>query len=192
MPVWRFFKQQYDSLIRAAATKLAVRAMYVFAVLESIIIPVPVDPLLVATVLARPARWRQLAIGCTIASVIGGFGGWAIGRFFSLHIHDWLAVLPAKLAAPAAFAAVETGFAEFGIFLVFLGAFSPLPYKVIAVSAGLGGFGLVPFVLTSIIGRGLRFAIIAAIARHNGNPKIVILLVTALVCLFAVAIGMTR
>lgn len=166
--------------------------MYVFAVLESIIIPVPVDPLLVATVLARPARWWRLAIGCTIASVIGGVGGWAIGRFFSLHIHDWLAVLPAKLAAPAAFAAVETGFAEFGIFLVFLGAFSPLPYKVIAVSAGLGGFGLVPFVLTSIIGRGLRFAIIAAIARHNGNPKIVILLVTALVCLFAVAIGMTR
>ena len=82
MPVWRFLKQQYNFLIRAAATKLAVRAMYVFAVLESIIIPVPVDPLLVATVLARPARWWRLAIGCTIASVIGGVGGWAIGRFY--------------------------------------------------------------------------------------------------------------
>ena len=88
MPVWRFLKQQYDFLVRAAATKSAVWAMYVFAVLASIIIPVPVDPLLVATVLARPARWLQLAIGCTIASVIGGLGGWAIGRFFSLHIHD--------------------------------------------------------------------------------------------------------
>ncbi|MGA0911782.1 MAG: hypothetical protein ACO3RS_01480, partial [Candidatus Puniceispirillaceae bacterium] len=80
----------------------------------------------------------------------------------------------------------------FGNFLVFLVAFSPLPYKVIAVSAGLGGFGLLPFILTSIFGRGLRFAIVAAIARHNGNPKIVILLITALVCLFAIAIGMTR
>ena len=192
MPIWRFLKKQYDLLIRVAATKLAVRSMYLFAVLESIIIPFPVDPLLVATVLARPARWRQFAIGCASASVIGGVGGWAIGRFFSLHIHDGLAVLPAKLATPATYAAVETGFAEFGIFLVFLGAFSPVPYKIIAISAGLGGFGLVPFVLTSIIGRGLRFAIIAAIARHNGNPKVVILLVTALVCLFAVAIGITR
>ena len=52
MPVWQFLKQQYEFLIRAAATKLAVQAMYVFAVLESIIIPFPVDPLLVATVLA--------------------------------------------------------------------------------------------------------------------------------------------
>jgi len=192
MPLWRLLKQQYDFIIRAAATTLAVRAMYLFAALESIIIPVPVDPLLVATVLARPARWRQLTIGCTAASVIGGVGGWAIGAYFSAHIHDWLALLPAKLAAPAAFMAVETGFAEFGIFLVFLGAFSPLPYKVIAVSAGLGGFGLLPFILTSIFGRGLRFAIVAAIARHNGNPKIVILLITTLVCLFAIAIGMTR
>jgi membrane protein YqaA with SNARE-associated domain len=111
--------------------------MYVFAVLESIIIPVPVDPLLVATVLARPARWRQLAIGCTIASVIGGVGGWAIGRFFSLHIHDWLAVLPAKLAAPAAFAAVETGFAEFGIFLVFLGLFHRFLTRLLRLAPAL-------------------------------------------------------
>ena len=69
MPVWRFLKQQYNFLIRAAATKLAVWAMYVFAVLESIIIPVPVDPLLVATVLARPARWRQLAIGLSLIHI---------------------------------------------------------------------------------------------------------------------------
>jgi len=192
MPLWRFLKQQYDFIIRAAATTLAVRAMYLFAALESIIIPVPVDPLLVATVLARPARWQQLTIGCTAASVIGGVVGWAIGAYFSAHIQDLLALFPAKLAAPAAFMAVEAGFAEFGIFLVFLGAFSPLPYKVIAVSAGLGGFGLFPFILTSIIGRGLRFAIVAGIARHNGNPKIVIMLITALVCLFAIAIGMTR
>ena len=61
MPGWRFLKHQYDFLIRVAATKLAERAMYVFAALESIIVPFPVDPLLVATVLARPARWRQLA-----------------------------------------------------------------------------------------------------------------------------------
>ena len=185
MLLWRLIKQQYDCIIRAAATNFAVRAMYIFTALESIIIPIPADPLLVATVLARPNRWRQLTLGCTIASVIGGIGGWALGTFFSSYLREWLTLLPARLAAPSAFSAVEVGFEEFGIFLVFLGAFSPLPYKVIAISAGLGGFGILPFVLTSIIGRGLRFTIVASIAKHNRNPRIVILLSSILVFLFA-------
>ena len=185
MLLWRLIKQQYDFIIRVAATKLAVLGLYIFAALESIIIPIPADPLLVATVLARPNRWRQLAFGCTVASVIGGAGGWALGAFFNPYLYSWLSLLPAGLAAPSAFAAVEAGFTKFGIFLVFLGAFSPLPYKIIAVSAGIGGFSLLPFILTSIIGRGLRFAIVAGIAKNNGNPKIVILLITILVCLFA-------
>ncbi len=185
MRLWRLIKQQYDFIIRTASTELAVRALYVFAALESIIIPIPADPLLVATVLARPTRWRQLAFGCTLASVIGGVGGWALGTFFSPYLYEWMNALPVELVAPSTFTAVEVGFAEFGIFLVFIGAFSPLPYKVISVSAGLGGFGLLPFIFTSIIGRGLRFAIVAGIAKNNGNPKVVILLITILVCLFA-------
>ena len=192
MLLWRFIKQQYDFIIRTAATKLAVRVLYIFAAMESIIIPIPADPLLVATVLARPNRWRQLAFGCTMASVIGGVGGWALGAFFSPYLYNWLSLLPARLAAPSAFAAVEAGFTEFGILLVFLGAFSPLPYKIIAVSAGLGGFDLLPFILTSIIGRGLRFAIVASIAKNNGNPRVVILLVTILVCLFAGTLWLIR
>ncbi|MDC3234904.1 hypothetical protein OBB02_02545 [Candidatus Puniceispirillum sp.] len=192
MLLWRLIKQQYDFIIRVAATKLAVAVLYIFAALESVIIPIPADPLLIATVLARPKRWRQLVLGCTIASVIGGIGGWALGTFFSPYLHEWLAMLPERLAAPAAFTVVEAGFAKFGIFLVFLGAFSPLPYKVIAVSAGIGGFGLLPFIMSSIIGRGLRFAIVAGIAKNNGNPKVVILLVTILVCLFAGAIWLIK
>ena len=192
MLLWRLIKQQYDFIIRVAASKLAVLGLYIFAALESIIIPIPADPLLVATVLAQPKRWRQLALGCTMASVMGGVGGWALGTFFSPYLYEWLAMLPERLAAPAAFFAVETGFAKFGILLVFLGAFSPLPYKVIAISAGIGGFGLLPFILTSIIGRGLRFAIVAGIAKNNGNPKIVILLITILVCLFTGTLWLIR
>ena len=192
MLLWRLIKQQYDFIIRVAATKLAVQGLYIFAALESIIIPIPADPLLVATVLAKPKRWRQLALACTMASVIGGVGGWAIGAFFSPYLYDWLSMLPERVYAPSAFAAVEVGFAKFGILLVFLGAFSPLPYKVIAISAGISGFGLLPFLLTSIIGRGLRFAIVAGIAKNNGNPKMVILLITILVCLFAGTLWLIR
>ena len=192
MLLWRLIKQQYDFIIRAAATTLAVRALYIFTALESIIIPIPADPLLIATVLARPNRWRQLAFGYTMASVIGGVVGWVLGRFFSFYLYDWLSAMPAGLAVPSAFSAVEAGFSEFGIFLVFLGAFSPLPYKVIAVSAGLGGFNLLPFILTSIIGRGLRFTLVAAIAKNNGNPMIVIILITILVCFFSGALWLIK
>ena len=192
MLIWRLIKQQYDFIIRVAATKLAVLGLYIFAALESIIIPIPADPLLVATVLAKPNRWRQLALGCTVASVIGGVGGWAIGAFFSPYLYEWLVMLPEMIAGLAAFGAVEAGFAKFGIFLVFIGAFSPLPYKVIAVSAGIGGFGLLPFILTSIVGRGLRFAIVAGIAKNNGNPRVLISLITILVCLFAGTLWLIR
>jgi len=192
MKLWHFFKQQYDFIIRTAGTRLAMRLMLLYSALESIIIPLPVDPLLAAVVLARPADWRRTALACTLASVIGGAGGWALGVFLGLHIHDLINALPVALAAPSAFAAVEAGFAEFGLVVVFLGAFSPLPYKVIAISAGIGGFGLLPFLFMSLVGRGLRFGIVAAIARHHGDAKKLISLISLLVALFAGAIWLTK
>ena len=192
MKLWQFLKQQYDFVIRTAGTLLATRLMLLYSALESIIIPIPVDPLLVAVVLAKSDQWQRIAFICTVASVIGGAGGWALGAYLGLHIHTLIASLPVALAAPSAFAAVEAGFAEFGLVLVFLGAFSPLPYKVIAVSAGIGGFGLLPFLLMSFIGRGLRFGVVAAIARHHGDAKKLISLVSLLVALFAGAIWLTK
>ena len=192
MQLWQFIKQQYDFVIRTAGTPLATRLMLLYSALESIIIPIPVDPLLVAVVLAKSNQWRKIAFACTVASVIGGAGGWALGTFLGLQIHALIESLPLALAAPSAFAAVEAGFAEFGLVLVFLGAFSPLPYKVIAVSAGIGGFGLLPFLLMSFIGRGLRFGVVAAIARHHGDAKKLISLSSLLVALFAGAIWLTK
>jgi membrane protein YqaA with SNARE-associated domain len=182
--LWRYCLAQYDRVLTLAGTALAERLMLLFAVLESIIIPIPVDPLLVATVLARPAKWIRLSLGCTLASVIGGGIGWALGGLLGVGIDQILAALPAAIAAAEKFEAVQAGFVEFGILLVFIGAFTPLPYKVIAVSAGIAGFALLPFLMISFIGRGIRFMIIAGIARHHGNYRIVIGLLSLLVFLF--------
>lgn len=182
--LWRYCLAQYDRVLTLAGTALAERLMLLFAVLESIIIPIPVDPLLVATVLARPAKWIRLSLGCTLASVIGGGIGWALGGLLGVGIDQILAALPATIAAAEKFEAVQAGFVEFGILLVFIGAFTPLPYKVIAVSAGIAGFALLPFLMISFIGRGIRFMIIAGIARHHGNYRIVIGLLSLLVFLF--------
>lgn len=190
--LWQFSKRQYNRILEIAETRLAVRLMLVFAMLESIIIPIPVDPLLVATVLAKPAKWLRLALACTAASVLGGAIGWGLGAVLGVGIDQILAHLPHRLAAPQAFASVQAGFVEWGILLVFIGAFSPLPYKVIAVSAGISGFGLLPFILVSFFGRGLRFIIISAIARHHGDARIVILLISALAMLIGGAVWLVR
>ena len=192
MKLWQFIKQQYDFVIRKAGTPIATRLMLLYAALESVIIPIPVDPLLVAVVLAKSNQWRRIAFACTVASVIGGAGGWALGAYLGLHIRALIDSLPVALAAPSAFDAVEAGFAKFGLVLVFLGAFSPLPYKVIAVSAGIGGFGLLPFLFMSLIGRGLQFGVVAAIARHHGDATKLIILVSLLVALFTGAIWLTK
>mgnify|MGYP001161105567 FL=1 len=190
--LWRFSKTQYNRVLRAAETALAVRLMLVFAVLESIIIPIPVDPLLIATVLARPKNWVKLVTACTIASVVGGGLGWAIGVWLGVGVEQLLVHLPHAVAAPDKFSVVQNGFLEWGILLVFIGAFSPLPYKVIAVSAGVTGFGLIPFLFTSLIGRGLRFAIVAGIARHLGDTQVVIVLISALVTLIGGALWLVQ
>ena len=190
--LWRYFRDQYDRVLKVAGTVMAERLMWLFAVLESIIIPVPVDPLLVATVLARPEKFIRLTIGCTAASVIGGGIGWGLGAVMGVGIEEMLALLPHAIAAPEKFAAVQDGFVEFGLVLVFIGAFTPLPYKVIAVSAGIAGFALLPFLVISFVGRGLRFAIIAGIARHHGNARIVMALLSALVLMIGGALWLIR
>ena len=171
---------------------VATRLLLLYAALESIILPIPVDPLLVAVVLAKSNQWWQIAFACTVASVIGGAGGWALGTYFGSHMHSLVESLPVALVTPSAFATVKAGFTEFGLVLVFLGAFSPLPYKVIAVSAGIGGFGLLPFLFMSFIGRGLRFGVVAAIASHYDDAKKLISLVSLLVALFAGAMWLTK
>ena len=87
MKLWQFIKQQYDFVIRTAGTPVATRLMLLYSALESIIIPIPVDPLLVAVVLAKSNQWRRVAFACTVASVLGGAGGWALGAYLGLHIH---------------------------------------------------------------------------------------------------------
>ena len=95
--LWRYCKDQYDRVLRIAGTVLAERLMWLFAVLESIIIPIPVDPLLVATVLARPSDWIRLTAGCTVASVIGGGLGWVLGAVLGVGIDQILRSFPPQL-----------------------------------------------------------------------------------------------
>ena len=179
--------KQYDvltSFIKIhAATSKARFGLYGLTALESIVFPIPIDPLLAACVYARSDKWKTIGALTALWSVAGGVVGWYLGFAAQDFVSNMLQLLPHQIAGPEKFSAVSAAFKKFGIILVLIGAFTPLPYKVIAVSAGLFGYGLMPFVLFSLIGRGLRFFLVAGLIAYRHNFRYVLCILSALLIL---------
>ena len=129
---------------------------------ESIIFPVPIDPLLAAIVLSKPEHYIRLAVLTAIASVGGGIVGWGIGVSIGEAITQsgWL-------GEQGTYDTVVTAFVNHGWLVVLIGAFTPFPYKITVISAGFLGIGIVPLIVASLIGRMARFLLVAGIIRHR-------------------------
>ena len=130
--------------------------------LESIIFPIPMDPLLAIVVLARPRHYIRIALWTAFTSVLGGIVGWWIGLTLGKAV-----ISMGWIAEAGAYAAAQEVLARHGWLVLFIGAFTPFPYKAVVVSAGFLGYGIVPVVLTSMVGRTARFVLVAAIVRHR-------------------------
>ena len=130
--------------------------------LESIIFPIPMDPLLMIVVMARPMHYVRIALWTAFTSVVGGVVGWGIGLALgeAVTTMGWI-------GDAGAYAAAQEVMAKHGWLVLFVGAFTPFPYKIVVVSAGFLGYGLVPVLLTSIVGRTARFLLVAAIVRYR-------------------------
>ena len=173
--------QALTSFIKVhAGTTKARLGLYCLTALESILFPIPVDPLLAACVFASSHRWIGIAVLTTFWSVVGGGIGWYLGFAAQGLVSDMLQLLPHQIAGPEKFSAVSAAFNKFEIILVLIGAFTPLPYKVIAVSAGLFGYALLPFILFSLLGRGVRFLLVAGLVSYRHNFKLVLGFLSAL------------
>ncbi len=160
----RIFARLYD---RVLAWSRHPRAQHVLAGLsfaESSFFPVPPDVMLAPMVLARPERGWWFASITTAASVVGGLFGYLIGLFAIEAIMPWVeqfGYLPAYQKA-------GQWFAEWGVWVVLLAGFSPIPYKVFTIAAGAVSMALAPFVLASTVGRGGRFFLVAAVMKFGG------------------------
>ena len=176
-----FLAKLQDWVIALGERKSATRWLYGLSFLESIVFPVPIDPLLAGIVMARPQDYIRLALLTGLASTLGGIAGWGIGVWLGdvVMTSGWI-------GKDSAYEAVAAGFAAHGWVLVLIGAFTPLPYKVMVVSAGFLGIGFLPLVLASIIGRTARFMLIAGIVRHRRDNKIAGLLTALLIVLVLV------
>ena len=170
-------KTKIDLLIEKAkynaAQPLADKILGFISLLESIIFPIPVDPFLAGLTLAVPKKVLKFALFCTIGSVIGGVVGWLLGYFIGPSIENILLNIP--WFTEEKFMSVKSAYNENGMLIIFLGAFTPLPYKIITITSGMAGLNIIGFVLMSLVGRGIRFFIVAYLTKYFGMPALLFL-----------------
>jgi membrane protein YqaA with SNARE-associated domain len=133
---------------------------------ESSFFPVPPDAMLAPMALARPERAWHLAALTTTMSVLGGVAGYLIGWF----AFDLVAPLMQSAGYWDRYLAVREWFDHWGFWAIFIAGFSPIPYKVFTIAAGVIHMALAPFILASVIGRGARFFMVAGLMRWGGAP----------------------
>ena len=133
---------------------------------ESSFFPVPPDVMLAPMALARPDRAWSFALLTTVTSVIGGLLGYFIGFF----VFDSVEPLLHRLGYWDSYLLGREWFEEWGFWAVFLAGFSPIPYKVFTITAGVMSMALLPFTAASVIGRGARFFMVAGLMRWGGEP----------------------
>ena len=131
---------------------------------ESSFFPVPPDVMLAPMAMAAPRRAWALALLTTVASVLGGLFGYAIGYFAFAGIRPWLE--GSSYWEP--YLQARAWFDAWGAWAVFIAGFSPIPYKVFTIAAGVAQMALLPFTLASMIGRGARFFLVAGLMAWGG------------------------
>ena len=162
----RIFSRLYDLVLSWAAHPKAPRYLAALSFAESSFFPIPPDVMLAPMVLAQRHRAWFFAALTTLWSVLGGVAGYLIGMFlFGLVAEPIIQFYDAQ----AAFDSAREQFQKYGIWIVFLAGFTPIPYKLFTISAGLAAMSLMPFVAASLIGRGARFFLVAGLIYAGGE-----------------------
>jgi membrane protein YqaA with SNARE-associated domain len=161
----KWFSSIYDRVITWSRHRHAPRYLAALSFSESSFFPIPPDVMLAPMVLANPHKAWNLALLTTVTSVLGGVLGYLIGTFSFELVEPLLrdaGYYPKYLQA-------KQWFDEWGFWAVFLAGFSPIPYKVFTITAGVISMAFLPFVLASAIGRGARFYLVAGLLYWGGD-----------------------
>ena len=157
----------YDRTLAIAGHKRALHGLAAISFAESSVFPIPPDVLLIPMVLADRTRAWLIAAVCTVASVLGGLAGYAIGYFLFESVGQPVLQFYGHMDA---FAEVQRVFREWGFWFVFAAGFTPLPYKVITIASGVMILDPVLFLIASAVSRGGRFFLVCALLWYFGPP----------------------
>jgi membrane protein YqaA with SNARE-associated domain len=139
---------------------------------DSSFLPIPPDLLLVPMILFRPERVRLLLVICTIASSLGAALGYLIG-------YGLWSVIGAPLVEfygyTDGFAAYQRLVDNWGVWIIIAKAFTPLPFKIAAIAAGVAAMNPVSFMAAAIFGRALHFAMVGALVTLCGGRSLALI-----------------
>ncbi|WP_135505158.1 YqaA family protein [Roseovarius aestuariivivens] len=160
-------RRLYDRMLALAAHRHALWWLALVSFVESSVFPIPPDVMMIPMILARPSRAWLIASVALVASVLGGLLGYAIGALAFEQIGQPILMSLGKADAMAEF---STRFNDLGFWAVLTAGVTPFPYKVITIMSGWTALPLGTFIVTSILARGLRFFLVAALLWKFGAP----------------------
>ena len=160
----KLFGPLYERVMGWAAHRHAEWYLGTMSFAESSFFPIPVDVLLAPMCLAKPQKSWRFATNATVFSVLGGLAGYGIGYLMFEAIEPWLL----ESHYWHAYELSQQWFADYGVWAIFIAGFSPIPYKVFTIAAGVAVLALPGFFIASIIGRGARFFLVAAFVKYAG------------------------
>ncbi|TPV55057.1 DedA family protein [Aestuariibacter sp. GS-14] len=161
----KLFQPCYDLALRWAKHPWAARYLAGLSFAESVIFPVPPDVMLAPMSLSSPNKAWHFAMITTIASILGGIAGYVLGY---LAFESWLQPIIESAGYTHKLETAMGWFEQYGVWIVFIAGFSPIPYKVFTISAGFLQMAFLPFLLASAVGRGARFYLVAGLMRWGG------------------------
>ena len=167
---WHWHRRLYDWVLHFADTPHGERALFLISFAESSFFPVPPDVLLAPLSLGAPRKWFRFAMICSIASILGGILGYGIGLFLWQQISPWVyAHLGSIGMTEKNFELFKQWYDKYDFWIVFTCGFTPLPYKVCTISAGLAKINFLGFLIASATSRSARFFLVAGLFGWKGE-----------------------
>lgn len=164
---WAIHRRLYDWVLSFAHHRHATPALFAMSFAESSFFPIPPDVLLMPLCLERPKRAFWYATVCTVASVLGGIAGYFIGWGIWELVSEFFFRF---VFSQETFTSVQGVYRKYDFWAVFAAGFTPIPYKVFTIAAGVFSISLPMFIIASIVGRAGRFFLLAALAWKFGRP----------------------
>lgn len=160
------FSTLYAKVMQWAVHPHAPRYLAGISFAESSFFPIPPDVMLAPMALAQPGKAWRYALLTTVASVLGGAFGYLLGMF----AFDVIEPLIRDAGYWSQYQQANDWFDKWGFWAIFIAGFSPIPYKVFTIAAGVIGMAFLPFLIASTIGRGARFFMVAGLMKWGGAP----------------------
>lgn len=167
------FKRLYEWVLSWGESRYGAIALFILAVMESSFFPIPPDVLLIALCLGAQRKSFRYAAICLGGSIIGAVGGYTIGSMLWMNGGEYTAIANfffEHLFTEESFLNVSELYNKYNFWIIFTAGFTPIPYKIFTITAGLFHVDFVMFIIASIVARGARFFLVGWLIWKFGAP----------------------